>query len=117
MNWDRIEGNWKVFKGQVQQQWGKFTSDDLDVIAGNREELIGVRSVLNSGNRFSLTVLAFFHQLFHAFRIVVASSGESLCIAGLSSRFCAQATAATGSDWINDFFMPACGFPGDRFLF
>jgi len=25
----------------VQQQWGKLTNDDLDIIAGNREELIG----------------------------------------------------------------------------
>ncbi len=41
MNWDRVEGNWKMLKGQVQQQWGKLTNDDLDVIAGNREELIG----------------------------------------------------------------------------
>ena len=41
MDWNRIEGNWKVFKGQVQQQWGKLTNDDLDIIAGNREELIG----------------------------------------------------------------------------
>ena len=41
MNWDRIEGNWKTFKGQVQQQWGKLSNDDLDVIAGQREELVG----------------------------------------------------------------------------
>lgn len=41
MNWDRIEGNWKTFKGQVQQQWGKLTNDDLDVISGQREELVG----------------------------------------------------------------------------
>src|SRR5688500_6674721 len=41
MNWDRVEGNWKTFKGQVRQQWGKLTDDDLDVIAGRREELIG----------------------------------------------------------------------------
>ena len=41
MNWDRVEGNWKTFKGQVQQQWGKLTDDDLDVISGKREELIG----------------------------------------------------------------------------
>jgi uncharacterized protein YjbJ (UPF0337 family) len=41
MNWDRVEGNWKTFKGQVKQQWGKLTDDDLDVIAGRREELIG----------------------------------------------------------------------------
>ena len=41
MNWDRVEGNWKEFKGKVQQQWGKLTNDDLDIIAGSREELIG----------------------------------------------------------------------------
>jgi uncharacterized protein YjbJ (UPF0337 family) len=41
MNWDRVEGNWKTFKGQVKQEWGKLTDDDLDVIAGKREELLG----------------------------------------------------------------------------
>jgi uncharacterized protein YjbJ (UPF0337 family) len=41
MNWDRIEGNWKEFKGKAQQQWGKLTNDDLDVIAGQRQELSG----------------------------------------------------------------------------
>jgi uncharacterized protein YjbJ (UPF0337 family) len=41
MNWDRVEGNWKTFKGQVKQQWGKLTDDDLDVISGKRDELIG----------------------------------------------------------------------------
>ena len=39
--WDRIEGNWKEFKGKVQQQWGKLTNDDLDVIEGRRQELSG----------------------------------------------------------------------------
>lgn len=42
MNWDRIEGNWKEFKGKAQQQWGKVTNDDLDVLKGSREELEGV---------------------------------------------------------------------------
>jgi uncharacterized protein YjbJ (UPF0337 family) len=42
MNWDRIEGDWKQFKGKVQQQWGKLTNDDIDVIEGNRTELLGV---------------------------------------------------------------------------
>ena len=41
MNWDRVEGNWKQFKGQVQQKWGKLTDDDLDVIEGKRTELAG----------------------------------------------------------------------------
>lgn len=41
MNWDRVEGNWKQFKGQVQQQWGKLTDDDFDMIRGSRTELAG----------------------------------------------------------------------------
>jgi uncharacterized protein YjbJ (UPF0337 family) len=41
MNWDRVEGNWKTFKGQVQQKWGKLTNDDIDVIEGKRTELSG----------------------------------------------------------------------------
>ncbi|MDP5291886.1 CsbD family protein [Oceanimonas sp. CHS3-5] len=41
MNWDIVEGNWKQFKGKVQTQWGKLTDDQLDVIAGKREELAG----------------------------------------------------------------------------
>ena len=35
------EGNWKEFKGKVQQNWGKLTNDDLDVIEGKRTELAG----------------------------------------------------------------------------
>ena len=41
MNWDRIAGEWKQLKGNAQQNWGKLTDDDLDVIDGKREALIG----------------------------------------------------------------------------
>lgn len=41
MNWDRIEGNWKEFKGSARQQWGKLTDDQLNVIAGKRDRLAG----------------------------------------------------------------------------
>ncbi|MEM7508605.1 MAG: CsbD family protein [Pseudomonadota bacterium] len=41
MNWDIFEGNWKQLKGSAQANWGKLTDDDADVIAGNREALIG----------------------------------------------------------------------------
>lgn len=41
MNWDRIEGNWKQVKGLAKQKWGKLTDDELDVIAGKRDELTG----------------------------------------------------------------------------
>jgi uncharacterized protein YjbJ (UPF0337 family) len=41
MNWDRIEGNWNQFKGNAVQQWGKLTGDQLEVIAGKRDLLLG----------------------------------------------------------------------------
>ena len=41
MNWDVIEGNWKQFKGHVKEQWGKLTDDNLDTIAGKRDQLTG----------------------------------------------------------------------------
>jgi len=41
MNEDRIKGNWLQFKGKIKEQWGKLTDDDLDVIAGKRDQLVG----------------------------------------------------------------------------
>ena len=41
MNWDQVAGNWKQFKGQVKEKWCKLTDDDLDVIAGKRDQLVG----------------------------------------------------------------------------
>jgi uncharacterized protein YjbJ (UPF0337 family) len=41
MNWDQVEGQWKQLKGSVKQQWGKLTDDDLDVISGKKDELLG----------------------------------------------------------------------------
>ena len=38
MDWNRIEGGWKDLKGKIRQQWGNLTDDDLDKIAGKREE-------------------------------------------------------------------------------
>lgn len=41
MNWDRVEGNWKQFTGKVKEQWGKLTDDDLAVINGKRDVMVG----------------------------------------------------------------------------
>ena len=41
MNWDRISGNWTQWKGRVRERWGKLTDDQLDVVAGRREQLSG----------------------------------------------------------------------------
>jgi uncharacterized protein YjbJ (UPF0337 family) len=41
MNWDQVKGNWKQFRGKVKEQWGHLTDDELDVIDGRRDILIG----------------------------------------------------------------------------
>jgi uncharacterized protein YjbJ (UPF0337 family) len=41
MNWDRVEGNWKQFKGQAKEKWGKLTDDQLNQINGRRDQLAG----------------------------------------------------------------------------
>ena len=42
MGWDQIEGEWKQMKGKVKESWDKFTDDDLLVIGGKRNRLIGL---------------------------------------------------------------------------
>ena len=39
--WDRIEGSWKQMSGKVKEQWGKLTDDDLQTVAGKRDQLLG----------------------------------------------------------------------------
>ena len=41
MNWDTVEGKWRELKGQVRTKWGKLTDDDLDVINGRKDTLVG----------------------------------------------------------------------------
>jgi uncharacterized protein YjbJ (UPF0337 family) len=41
MNWDQLEGKWKQYSGKVKEKWGKLTDDDLDVVRGRRDQLIG----------------------------------------------------------------------------
>ena len=41
MNIDIFKGNWKIFKGKVKEKWGKLTDDDLDVVAGKKDQLVG----------------------------------------------------------------------------
>lgn len=41
MNWDQISGMWMQLKGQFKEQWGKLTDDDLNVIDGKKDQLLG----------------------------------------------------------------------------
>lgn len=41
MNWDRVQGNWKQFKGKVREKWARLTDDHVNEIDGHREVLAG----------------------------------------------------------------------------
>ena len=38
---DILHGKWHEIKGQVRQQWGKLTDDDILQLSGKTEELAG----------------------------------------------------------------------------
>jgi uncharacterized protein YjbJ (UPF0337 family) len=41
MNWDQVEGQWKNIKGSIREKWAKFTDDDMELIAGKKDRLVG----------------------------------------------------------------------------
>ncbi len=41
MNWDQIAGKWSQIKGGIRQKWGKLIDDDLEVIAGSKDKVVG----------------------------------------------------------------------------
>ena len=41
MNKETLKGQWKQLKGQVRKQWGKLTDDDLEYIAGSKDQFVG----------------------------------------------------------------------------
>lgn len=36
-----LKGKWNEYKGKAREQWGKLTNDDLDEVAGRRDQLVG----------------------------------------------------------------------------
>ena len=41
MNWEHIKADWKDTKGKVKAKWGKLTDDDITVINGKQDQLVG----------------------------------------------------------------------------
>ncbi len=41
MNSDQLQGKWKQMKGSVKERWGKLTDDDIDIINGQNDQLVG----------------------------------------------------------------------------
>ena len=42
MNEDILKGKWHELKGGVKEKWGKLTDDDLKIVDGKTEQLLGI---------------------------------------------------------------------------
>lgn len=42
VNEDILQGKWNQLKGKVRQQWGNLTEDDIEIVAGKRDQLVGM---------------------------------------------------------------------------
>ena len=41
MNEDTLKGQWKQFRGKAREWWGELTDDDLDMINGRFDQMVG----------------------------------------------------------------------------
>jgi uncharacterized protein YjbJ (UPF0337 family) len=41
MNWTQIEGKWQQLMGDAKSQWSKLTDDDLKLVEGRFDNLVG----------------------------------------------------------------------------
>lgn len=41
MNWQEMQGKWKEYSGKARERWGRLSDDDLEKIAGQRDQLVG----------------------------------------------------------------------------
>jgi uncharacterized protein YjbJ (UPF0337 family) len=37
-----LKSQWKQLRGKVKEKWGKLTDDDLDMVEGQFDQLVGV---------------------------------------------------------------------------
>jgi uncharacterized protein YjbJ (UPF0337 family) len=40
MDWEIVEANWDLFRGKVKERWSKLSADQLDIVSGNRYQLV-----------------------------------------------------------------------------
>lgn len=41
MNGSELKAKWKQLTGEAKRQWGKLTDDDLKIVEGDKDKLVG----------------------------------------------------------------------------
>lgn len=42
MSWETVKGNWNELSGKIKEKWGQLTDDDMAVVDGRRDQLVGI---------------------------------------------------------------------------
>mgnify|MGYP002623007816 FL=1 len=42
MNWEAIKADWQQLSRKVKEKWGELTDDELQQLAGQKDQLIGL---------------------------------------------------------------------------
>jgi uncharacterized protein YjbJ (UPF0337 family) len=68
MNWNRIQGNCKLYSGSLRVRWGQWIHNDSQVLRGKRQEMLGkIQSRYGiSGTDVEAQVDLFLHALIPA---------------------------------------------------
>jgi len=54
MNAGQLKGKWMQFRGELKQQWGKFTDNDLQQFEGSFDKILGMLQERFGSNCVSL---------------------------------------------------------------
>jgi uncharacterized protein YjbJ (UPF0337 family) len=41
LNAEQVQGQWDTLRGKVKERWGQLTDDDLRIVGGNVDQLVG----------------------------------------------------------------------------
>ena len=66
----QIKGEWNIIKGNLKQKWAELTDDDLQLIEGKQDELLG-RIQKRTGESLDSVKSAI-----KEYRAIIASSGK-----------------------------------------
>jgi predicted small secreted protein len=75
MNWNKVEGNWTIFKGKVREKWGKLTDDQVEQMKGKADRLV-VR--FENDKVFLVITLAAILMCFTVDRNTIREVGEDI---------------------------------------
>jgi uncharacterized protein YjbJ (UPF0337 family) len=55
VDWNRVERNWKHFKGKVREKWSNLTNDELERVAGRRDYLEAIIQQAYGADKIQVT--------------------------------------------------------------